>query len=81
MDQTNAFRNLNFDVRPRRIPARLITVIAALVIFTILWWIIPPEGLYWLLALSLAVVVWMATYGWRPAISNLVRFLQTIEKL
>lgn len=81
MDQTDAFRNLNFTIRRRQLSARLIAVIVALVIFTILWRIVPPEALYWLLALCLAVGVWLASYGWRQAIFILIRFLQTLERL
>ena len=81
MDQTDAFRNLKFDPRSRQLPARLITVIAALVIFTILWRIVPTDLLYWLLALCFAVTVWLASYGWRQAISNLISFLQHLENL
>lgn len=80
MDQTDAFRGLNFDLQRRRIPGRVIAVVVALVVFTIAWWIIPPEALYWLLAISLAVIVWVASYGWRPAIAHLIRFLQTLEQ-
>jgi hypothetical protein len=81
MNQTDPFRNLNFSVRQRQLPARLIAVIVALVIFTILWRAIPGDALYWLLTLILAVGVWLASYGWRQAITHLIRFLQTLEQL
>jgi len=81
MDQTDAFRNLKFELRPRQLPTRLIAVIAALIIFTILWWVVPTDLLYWLLALCFAVMIWLASYGWRQAVSNLIGFLQHLENL
>jgi hypothetical protein len=56
-------------------------VIAGLAVFTILWWVIPHDALYWLFAPLLAIMILMASYGWKEAIANLVSFLHYLEQL
>lgn len=80
MDKTDAFRGLHFDLRPRRISRRVSTVVAVGAIFTLMWWIVPHAALYWLLLPPVAILTWMASYGWREAIAILIRFLQSLEQ-
>ena len=81
MNKSNAYHGLNFNLRRRRIPSRIITVAATMVIFTLIWWVIPHSTLFWLLLPILAGLSWMASYGWRQGISILVRFLQNLERM
>ena len=81
MENPNAYRGLHFDVAPRRVPRRLVIVIVIAALFTILWWIVPQLALYWLLLPPIAILTWVASYGWREAISGLIRFLQSLEQL
>jgi len=80
MDNTNAFRGLNFRVRPRRIPARVLIVGAAFLVFTLTWWVVPNGAFYWLFSPILLMLVWVASYGWRPAVARLIEFLQFLEE-
>jgi uncharacterized RDD family membrane protein YckC len=81
MENKTAYRNLNFSLPKRRIPHRILTVAIAFVSFTLLWWVIPASIAYWLFATIFLVLAWMASYGWRTAVSHLVKFLQFIERL
>ena len=81
MNDASAYRGLNFNLRRRRVPQRLLFVALCFVMFTVLWWIVPYNAIYWLLSPFLLILVWMASYGWRPAVAHLVKFLQSLEKL
>ena len=81
MNKSNAYHDLNFNLNRRRISPRMITIATTLVIFTLLWWLIPHNALFWLLLPLLAGFSWMASYGWHQALSLLVRFLQNLERM
>jgi len=81
MNHSDLFGNLNFSVRPRRVPARLWTTGAAFVIFTVLWLIVPQSGLYWLLLPVVLSLTWAASYGWRPAVAALIQLLHSLLEL
>jgi hypothetical protein len=51
-----------------------------LILFTIFWLLIPSSAMYWLLLLGIGVLMWVATYGWRAALTNLIHFLRTLEQ-
>ena len=76
MNRSGPFTNLRFDVRPRAIPPRILTVAAAFAVFTALWLIVPHGALYWLLLPLILALAWAASYGWRTAVANLVWLLQ-----
>jgi len=72
------WRELQLDRRSSRVNWRLVSVGAATVIFTLLWIAVPHGLLYWITSLLLAVLVWLASYGWREALArihNLVHHL------
>ncbi len=81
MDESNAYKNLNFSLPNHRISPHILTVAIAFAGFTVMWWAIPASAFYWLFAPIFILLVWMASYGWRTAVTNLVKFLQLIEKL
>jgi hypothetical protein len=81
MNNSNPFSNLNFAVRPRRIPARPVAVGAAFLTFTGLWLIVPHSVLYWLLLPVVLGLTWAASYGWRPAVFALVEILTSLLQL
>jgi len=80
MDKTDLYRGLRFDRQLSTVPRRLIPVGIALVLFTLLWLVIPPVALFWLLLLGLVVLVWMASYGWRQAVAALIALLRRLEQ-
>jgi hypothetical protein len=81
MDSSNLFSNLNFDLRRRRLPVRLLVIGATFIIYTVIWLIVPQTGLYWLLLLVVLCLTWAASFGWRSAIVGLIEFLQSLLEL
>jgi hypothetical protein len=37
--------------------------------------------MFWLLLFSIAVLLWIASYGWRMALTTLIGFLQWLEQI
>jgi uncharacterized membrane protein YccC len=81
MNKSNAYHGLDFNLPRRRISPRIITVVITIILFSLIWWVIPHYVLFWLLLPLLAGLSWMASYGWRQGISILVRFLQNLERM
>lgn len=81
MNHTNPFSNLNFDLRRRAIPTRLLAVGAAFIVFTFIWLIVPQDVLYWLLLPVVLCLTWAASYGWRQAVAVLIEFLHSLLEL
>jgi len=80
MNWTEIKPDLRFERRPRPLPYRAIAVGVSLGIFTLLWMLIPPNALYWLLLPLLAVLVWVASYGWRQSLAVLITLLHQLER-
>ena len=72
--------NLRFERRSLTALYRLIAVAVTLGVFTLLWVIMPFEGLYWLLLLLVGLSTWIATYGWRGATIALISALTHLER-
>ena len=72
--------NLRFERRPRPLPHRAIAIGVGLVVFTLLWTLVPHSALYWLLLPLLAVLLWAASYGWRQALVALIALLRRLER-
>ena len=81
MNRTAPFRNLQFEGRPRSVPRRLVAIGIALAVFTGLWIVVPRSGLFWLLLIALAALVWVASFGWREAVARLIELLVRLEQL
>lgn len=81
MDRIESLQGLRFE-QPlvRRIPRWLVPFVIVPVVFTLLWLTIPHSGLYWLLLIAVTVFAWMASYGWRRAVSALIGLLQRLEQ-
>ena len=81
MNKTGGYDNLNFQRQPRRIAPQIIAALVAIAVFTLLWLVIPQTFLYWLLVIPLACLSWVASYGFRHAVSDLIKLLQRLERL
>lgn len=79
MQNPNPFQNLRF-ARPRPLPTRVIFVAATLLTFAGLWWLLPPSALFWFLLIAIAVLAWVASYGWRGAVHILRTLFQRLEQ-
>ena len=80
METMNSYHNLRFAAR-RHWPQRLIPIGLALVLFTLLWRFMAHNILYWLLLLAVALLVWVASYGWRQALATLHNVIHRLEQL
>ena len=65
--------------RRRPLPTRLIAVAVGVGVFTALWFLVSQDTLFWLLLPAVAVLAWVATYGWRWAVAALHVQLHRLE--
>jgi hypothetical protein len=79
MDRAQPYRGLRFERAVRAISPRLAAVATAAAIFGLAWWLIPPGGLFWGLLAAIVCLTWVASFGWRQAVSALVAFLHRLE--
>ena len=81
MHETQSYQNIHFDRRLQRpVLKRTLTIGLAIVLFTVLWRILPSGIQYWMLMPFIAILTWMASYGWRQALSSLIVFLRRLEQ-
>lgn len=64
-----------------RLPWRLVVVAIAVAVFVGLWRLLPPETLVWVLGLVVAVLAWMASYGYRRALHMIAVTADWLERL
>ena len=81
MDWSGMSPELRFERRPRAVPYRLIAVGVALAVFTLLWFFVDHGSLFWLLLFLVAVLSWVASYGWRQSLVTLIRLLRYLQAL
>ena len=81
MKRSGPFSHLHFDARPQALSSRVLVLGAAFLVLTVLWLIVPAVSLYWLLLPLILGLTWAASYGWRPALFVLVRYLDSLLKL
>ena len=81
MDRADVYEGLRFQRRRRAFPRRIIPVGLALALFALLWAFLPHNALFWTLLPLLAVLVWVASYGWRQALAALIDVLQRLERM
>ena len=81
IDWKETYSGLHFEHRPLTSPHPLSPIAMGLGFFTLLWVVVPPSTLYGLLLVLLAVLVWIARYGWRQALAVLITQLQRFEQL
>ena len=80
MDTKGNYNNLNFNRQPGRMPPKIFATVTIMAIFTFLWLVIPQSFLYWILLVPIACIAWAATYGYRNALSDLIKVLQKLER-
>jgi hypothetical protein len=64
-----------------RLPWRLVAVGIAVAVFVGLWQLLPPETLAWVLGALVAVLTWMASYGYRRALHMIAVTANWLERL
>jgi hypothetical protein len=80
MDKSKGFGGLRFSRRSWVFNSRLIVVGLGLALFCIAWLVIPFNFLFFLLILPIAGMVWVASYGWRAALSTLLGCLRRLDR-
>ncbi len=80
MDNSGKYRGLNFDRSTRVMSPRIISLAIAAIIFTLVWWALPPSAVYWMTLIAIRVLVWTASFAWREALSRLIRLLHSLER-
>ena len=81
MDKSDRFRNLRFERQPWYQNQRLITVVTVMVVFSLAWWIIPLNFLFFIILGPLGLILWAASYGWRQVLVILLDFLRRLENI
>ena len=81
MNQQQNFQDFDFHPARQRISRRQITIAVSIVIFIILWNVIPSSLLFWVMFPLFIGLVWIASYGWHKAVHRLIHFMHRIENL
>ena len=79
MENQNSFRNLNFRKWIQRRNQRLMIFIISFFTYLIIMWVLPATTLITLLLFIVPVLIWVASYGWRTALNQVIRYLQRFQ--
>lgn len=80
MNNPEFYRNLRFETHTRAIPHRLITVSLSLGLFILLWLLVSHDTLFWILLLLVGILTWVASYGWRQALTVIHEIIHNLEQ-
>jgi hypothetical protein len=81
MDRPDPYHNLRFERQERLSGHRGYVILGCLALFTLLWLAVPHRVLYWLLLPVLALLLWIASYGWRRALVAVHELVHRLEEL
>ena len=79
MQTKNSFSHLNFRNRISRLNPRLVTFMVSLVGYLFLMWVLPSGLLLTILLFIVPTLVWVASFGWRTALNQVIRYLQRFQ--
>jgi len=79
VENRNLFTNLNFKRWIRRRNQRLMIFIISFISYLFIMWILPASTLATILLFVVPVLIWVASYGWRSALNQVIRYLQRFE--
>jgi len=79
MENQNLFRNLNFRKWIQRRNQRLMIFIISFFTYLIIMWVLPATTLITLLLFIVPVLIWVASYGSRTALNQVIRYLQRFQ--
>jgi hypothetical protein len=80
MDVPDAYKRLSIAPKPVTAPRRRIVVGSAAIIFVVFWMVVPHDVLFWLLLALVTGLIWVASYGWRGALSVLHEVIHWLEE-
>jgi len=79
MENQNSFRNLNFKKWIQRRNQRLMIFIISFLSYLFIMWILPAPTIVTLLLFIVPVLIWVASYGLRTALNQVIRYLQRFQ--
>ena len=79
MQTNNSFSHLNFRGKISRLNPRLVAFIISLIGYLFLMWVFPSGILLTILFFAVPTLVWVAGYGWRTALNQVIRYLQRFQ--
>lgn len=80
MDDQEIFQGLNFERAKPQLSSALISIIAVSLVFTAVWLVLPRQATFLLTLIAVALLTWMASFGWEDALDSLIRFLERQRK-
>jgi hypothetical protein len=80
MDDQEIFQGLNFERAKPQLSSAVISIIAASLVFSAVWLILPRQATFLLTLIAIAILTWMASFGWEDALEALIRFLEHQRK-
>ncbi len=80
MDDQEIFQGLNFERAKPQLSAALVSIIAISLVFTAVWLVLPRQATFLLTLIAIALLTWMASFGWEDALEALIRFLERQRK-
>lgn len=80
MNNFNDFGNLHFEDQSSSPTRRIIFIGSVMGGFTLLWILVSHNTVFWLVLLSLAILGWVASFGWRQALATLHEFIHRLEQ-
>jgi hypothetical protein len=80
MDDQKIFQGLNFERAKPQLSSALVSIIAVSLAFTAVWLVLPRQATFLLTLIAVALLTWMASFGWEDALDSLIRFLERQRK-
>ena len=80
MNEHQKYQGLNFERVKPQLSSALVSIIAASLVFTAVWLVLPRQTSFLLTLIAVVVLTWMASFGWEDALESLIRFLERQRK-
>jgi hypothetical protein len=79
MENRKFYKNLNFGRWVQRSNQRLMIFIFSFLGYLVLMWILPGNLMAIILLFIVPTLVWVASFGWRTALNQVIRYLQRFQ--
>jgi len=80
MNSENPFSHLRFEAPRFRLLPRWMVILAILIIYSILWAILPTGVIFGVSLIVITILIWISSFGWRQAVSMLIDLLSRLEQ-
>lgn len=79
MTNRNDYTRFRFNEnRQLRLTGKTTVAAITILVFLLLWWALGPAAMFWPLVITLSLLTWVASFGWRQALTSLIRFLERL---